>query len=139
MSKYWSIFVLTSLALTAPALAGAPAASGDPQSACLQQGYSSSSQASPLDPYAHLLPTDLDMTSFELSNSYSIELKSFRADDMSQYQFIERMNTRDVGAGYSSPYLWEAGNGPGMMYPGGGAWGSPLEGRAYSPIPMPGR
>jgi hypothetical protein len=91
-----------------------------------------------IDPYARFLPADLNTTSFELSSSYSIELKPLRADDMSQYQF-KTVDNRGLGAGYSSPYLWEVGRGPGGSMLGPGSWNTPMDGRAYSPIPMPGR
>jgi hypothetical protein len=118
-----------------PAVAG----TGGASSFGINDNCTLSGQMDTIDPYAHLLPADVNMTSFELSNSYSIELKPLRADDMSQYQF-QAVDNRGLGAGYSSPYLWEAGRGPGgtqMMGPG--PWGSSMDGRTFSPIPMPGR
>lgn len=131
MHKFWKVLVLASLAATMPAFAGTGSA--------VDTGCSLSGQAKTLDPYAQFLPADIDSASFELSNSYSIELKPLRADDMSQYQF-KTVDNRGLGAGYASPYLWEVGRGPGggqMLGPG--SWTQNMDGRAYSPIPMPGR
>ena len=124
-----------SCCLTALVLASSPAwaGTGTPGSPCLDGHYSLSGGIA--DPFANFLPSDLE--SFELSRSYSIELKPFRADDMSQYQF-KTVDNRGLGAGYSSPYLWEVGRGPGQALPSG-TWNAPMDGRGYSPIPMPGR
>jgi hypothetical protein len=136
MSKHWNLLVLASLALSAPAFAG----TGAMQGACTQEGYAFSStvSAQSIDPYSYLLPNDLSTSSLEISNSYQIDLPSLRSDDMSKYQF-EAVDNRSLGAGYASPYLWEVGRGPGggMMSPT--PWGGQMDGRAYSPVPMPGR
>ena len=122
--------LLTLLSLGVPATAG----TGTPGSPCLNGHYSM--RGGLVDSYAGFLPSDLNMESFELSRSYSIEMKSFRVDD-SQYQF-RAVDNRGIGAGYSSPYLWEVGRGPGAAMPSG-TWRTPMDGRAYSPIPMLGR
>ena len=129
-----ALAALLLLCLTAPAFAG----TGGAQGVCVQDGFSNASAQDTLDPYSYLLPSDLNTTSFELSNSYQIELKPLRADDMSQYQF-NTVDNRGLGAGYSSPYMWEAGRGPGGSGMGPTRpWGTPqMDGRAFSPIPMP--
>ncbi len=130
MKKFATVSLLALMTLGSPAVAG----TGTPGSACLDGHYSLRGEIR--DSFARFLPADIDMTSFELSQSYSIELKSFRADD-SQYQF-RAVDNRGLGAGYSSPYLWEVGRGPGAAMPTG-TWRTPMDGRAYSPIPMQGR
>lgn len=120
--------------LAAVLLAGVPAWAGNTSSgpACLDGHYSLSGTIS--DPFSNFLPSDLDTASFELSRTYSIDLKAFKADD-SQYQF-RAVDNRGWGAGYSSPYLWEVGRGPGPSMQSSG-WGNfQMDGRAYSPIPM---
>ncbi len=122
--------LLTLLSLGLPAAAG----TGTPSSPCINGHYSLRGEL--VDSYAGFLPSDLNMESFELSRSYSIELKSFRVDE-NQYQF-RAVDNRGLGAGYSSPYLWEVGRGPGAAMPSG-TFRAPMDGRAYSPIPMLGR
>lgn len=128
MKKFGRVCLATLALAFVPAWAG----TGSASSSCLDGHYSL--RGSIVDPFSHFLPSDLDSTSSELSRSYSIELKPFRADDMSQYQF-NTVDNRGMGAGYSSPYLWEVGRGPGAAMPSG-RWSMPMDGRAYSPIPM---
>lgn len=122
--------LLALISLGVPAVAG----TGTPGSPCLSGHYSMRGDV--VDSYAGFLPNDLNMESFELSRSYSIELKSFRVDE-NQYQF-RAVDNRGLGAGYSSPYLWDVGRGPGAAMPSRN-WQAPMDGRAYSPIPMLGR
>lgn len=128
MNSIARICLVASFLLVSPVWAG----SGAPASSCLDNQYSL--RGAIVDPFSSYLPSGLDSTSSELSRSYSIELKSFRADDMSRYQF-KTVDNRGLGAGYSSPYLWEVGRGPGQASPSG-RWLAPMDGRAYSPIPM---
>lgn len=135
MHKFWKFLILAGCAMTLPAAAG----TGGHPGTGLEATCGLSGQVQTIDPFAHFLPSDVNMTSFELSNSYSIELKPLRADDMSQYQF-KTVDNRGLGAGYSSPYLWEVGRGPGSPMLSPGSWSTqPMDGRSYSPIPMPGR
>jgi hypothetical protein len=133
MHKSWKFLLLAGLALTLPASAGTGGHPGTGLEGCALSG-----QVQTIDPYARFLPADINTTSFELSNSYSIELKPLRADDMSQYQF-KTVDNRGLGAGYASPYLWEVGRGPGSSMMSTGSWNTRMDGRSYSPIPMPGR
>ncbi len=128
MKKFASVCLATLILTAGPALAG----TGAPATSCLDGHYSLRGPI--VDPFSQFLSSELDSASFELSRSYSIELKPFRADDMSQYQF-KTVDNRGLGAGYSSPYLWEVGRGPGPAMPSG-RWSAPMDGRAYSPIPM---
>lgn len=135
MHKFWKFLVVAGLAMAMPAIAGTSGAPG----VGIDASCGLSGQVQSIDPYSDFLPSNIDMTSFELSNSYSIELKPLNADDMSQYQF-QTVDNRGLGAGYASPYLWEVGRGPGggqMLGPG--SWSQQMDGRSYSPIPMPGR
>ena len=133
MHKFWKLLVLAGLVVSVPAYAGTGNGGGS------VAGCGLSGKIQTMDPYSQFLPADMDTTSFELSNSYSIDLKPLRADDMSQYQF-KTVDNRGLGAGYSSPYLWEVGRGPGGGQTlGPGSWSQNMDGRAYSPIPMPGR
>lgn len=135
MQNFWRSLVLAGLALSLPVAAG----TGGTPGFGLEQTCNLSGKMETFDPYARFLPDNLSSTTFEISNSYSLDLKSLRADDMSQYQF-RPVDNRGYGAGYSSPYLWEAGRGPGggqMLGPG--SWRGQVDGRSFSPVPMPGR
>lgn len=132
MRKTWTYLILAGMALSLPAAAG----TGGTPGFSLDQTCSISGKMENFDPFANFLPRELNSTSFEISNSYSIQLKPLRPDDMSQYQF-QAVDNRDMGAGYSSPYLWEAGRGPsGSPSFGPGSWSGQMDGRAFSPIPM---
>lgn len=134
MRKLCNMMILGSL-LTATSLAGPHGAPGY----SLADSCSLSGKMESFDPYARFLPS-IDTTSFELSSSYSIQLQPLRADDMSQYQF-RTVDNRGLGAGYSSPYLWETGRGPGGGFQtlGPGSWSQGMDRRSFSPIPLPGR
>lgn len=98
---------------------------------CLSHGdslnMSHSLYSESIDPYAHLLPTELQDTN-ALATSYNLELKPMVVNDLTQLQF-NTYDSRSPAAGYTSPYLWEAGGGPGYRsnsrYPG------------FSPSPFP--
>jgi hypothetical protein len=80
-----------------------------------------------VDPYAHLLPDELKDAN-SLATSYQLDLKPLVVNDLTELQF-KTYDTRSPAAGYTSPYLWEAGGGPG--YRGNSRY------RGYSPSPFP--
>ena len=136
MNNYCKLLVIASLALSSPVFAG----TGGVPGSCIDDGLRLNATHSPLstssfDPYSYLLPADLNSAGVELSTSYSIELKPLYSDDMSRYQF-NTVDNRGPGAGYSSPYLWEAGRAPGYANPSFGPISTPTDRRAFSPIPM---
>ena len=67
-----------------------------------------------VDPYAHLLG-DLGNTD-ALANSYDLKLKPMVINDLTKLQF-KTYDSRSPGAGYTSPYLWDVGQGPGYKSP----------------------
>jgi hypothetical protein len=80
-----------------------------------------------VDPYAHLLPDELQDAN-PLATSYKLELKPLVINDLTELQF-KTYDSRSPAAGYTSPYLWEVGGGPG--YRGNSRY------RGYSPSPFP--
>ncbi len=87
--------------------------------------------SSSLEPFAHMLPANLDANAIDMS-AYQLDLKPLQLNDITRLQFYTRDNL-GVGAGYTSPYLWEAGRGPGPRM-NSGPW-SP----GMMPAPYPGR
>ena len=81
-----------------------------------------------VDPYAHLLPDELEQAN-PLATSYQLDLKPLVVNDLTQLQF-NPYDSRSPAAGYTSPYLWEVGGGP--RYKGPGGYG----GFAPSPFPV---
>ncbi|MCA9775398.1 MAG: hypothetical protein KC800_01720 [Candidatus Eremiobacteraeota bacterium] len=81
-----------------------------------------------IDPYAHLLPDELEQAN-PLATSYQLDLKPLVVNDLTQLQF-NTYDSRSPAAGYTSPYLWEVGGGP--RYKGPGGYG----GFAPSPFPV---
>ncbi len=135
MKKFNRLVIAMGLALTTAAWAGGH----NSDTSCISDG-SSFNQAhslsrSSFDPYSYLIPSDIDAQRMEFSNAYSIDLKPLYSDDMSRYQF-QAVDNRGMGAGYSSPYLWEAGRGPGNSAGPSGFLPSQIDGRSFSPIPM---
>jgi hypothetical protein len=105
---------------------------------CITQGdainLTHSLQSTSLDPYSHLLP-DLVNTN-NLATTYDLNLKPLVVNDLTRLQF-ETRDSRSPAAGYTSPYLWEVGQGPGYRgrYQ---LWnGSAQPATRFSPIPMP--
>lgn len=135
MKKFNHLIITVGLALTTSAWAGGPVT--DPScitdGASLNQAHSLSSPS--FDPYSYLIPSDIDAQRMEFSSAYSIDLKPLYSDDMSRYQF-KTVDNRGMGAGYSSPYLWEAGRGPGYTGSPSGFLPSQMDGRSFSPVPM---
>ncbi len=129
------LFANLSLALTIGLTSAALALPANMGTECVNIGQSldaAHSLNSPsIDPYSHLLPQTLDSNAIEMS-SYALPLKPLQANDLTRLQFETRDNL-GIGAGYSSPYLWEAGRGPGYRSPNG-FWGP---GMAPAPRPMP--
>lgn len=126
MRSFWKSIIITSLALALPALAGSPSTTGSPSTypgGC-QWGAPAYQATGIADPYSIFLSQDLNSPSLEIERSYQIDLKSLRANDMSLYQTVIH-DTRGPGAGYSSPYLWEAGNTPGSSS-AAPRWSSPF-------------
>ena len=80
-----------------------------------------------LDPYAHLLPDELQDAN-PLATSYQLDLKPLVVNDLTELQF-KTYDSRSPAAGYTSPYLWEVGGGPG--YKGGSRY------PGFSPSPFP--
>lgn len=87
-----------------------------------------------LDPYSHLLPDLGDVN--ELATSYDLQLKPLVVNDLTRLQFNTR-NTSSPAAGYTSPYLWEAGQGPSYKSRYGNWNGNPMQSQRFSPFPMP--
>ena len=87
---------------------------GEPGQQCVSQGQhlniTHSLQHNSLDPYAHMLG-DLGNTE-SLANSYDLNLKPLVINDLTKLQFRTN-DSRSRGAGYTSPYLWGVGQGPG--------------------------
>jgi hypothetical protein len=81
-----------------------------------------------LDPYAHLLPDQMEQAN-PLATSYQLDLKPMVVNDLTQLQF-KTYDSSSPAAGYTSPYLWEVGGGP--RYKGPGGYG----GFAPSPFPV---
>ncbi|MGE0491086.1 MAG: hypothetical protein AB7S38_17900 [Vulcanimicrobiota bacterium] len=61
--------------------------------------------------------------------AYKLDLKPLHATRLSELQ-LQVNNNLGMGAGYSSPYLWEVGRGPGFQ--GYSTWNGPAV--PYSPI-----
>lgn len=123
------IVVLLAYSLTAPCFADQCITQGD----VINQTHSL--QSTSLDPYAHLLP-DLSQSNNSLGTAYKLDLKPLVVNDLTRLQF----NTRDSSspaAGYTSPYLWEVGQGPGYRSPYRLWNGASQSNTMYSPIPMP--
>lgn len=105
---------------------------------CITQGdylnASHSLYSESVDPYAHLLPRNLPPAD-NLSLTYDLNLKPYVVNDLTQLQF-QTYDSRSPAAGYTSPYLWEVGQGPSYRgysspyYPGGPGFG---------PMPLPSR
>lgn len=99
---------------------------------CLQYGdrlnQSHSLYQESIDPYAHLLPEEMEQAN-PLATSYQLDLKPMVVNDLTQLQF-KTYDSRSPAAGYTSPYLWEVGGGP--RYKGPGGYG----GFAPSPFPV---
>lgn len=135
MRSYIKVFILSAFVFSSPAMAISPMPNSGATAHFDSCDLGAQALSGIIDPYANLLPSGLDTASFELSSSYKIDLKPFRADDMSQYQTMIR-DTRAQGAGYSSPYLWEAGNAPGSNL-NNNRWLHPnTSGRSYYPVPV---
>ena len=105
---------------------------------CITQGDRINSvhslQSPSIDPYSHLMPDIGSVNS--LATTYKIDFKPLN-NNLSNLQF-ETRDTSGPGAGYTSPYLWEAGQGPGYRSPYGiGGNRAYQPGQRYSPIPMP--
>jgi len=81
-----------------------------------------------IDPYAHLLPEEMEQAN-PLATSYQLDLKPMVVNDLTQLQF-KTYDSSSPAAGYTSPYLWEVGGGP--RYQGPGGYG----GFAPSPFPV---
>lgn len=60
--------------------------------------------------------TDDNFQSTITMEAYRLELKPLRANKLSELQ-LRTTNNLSSGAGYSSPYLWEVGRGPGLRGP----------------------
>lgn len=104
---------------------------------CITQGdhlnKAHSLHSDSIDPYAFLLP-DLGPAD-SLANTYDLKLNVRGLNNLNELQF-ETYDNRGVGAGYTSPYLWEVGQGPGYrsrFQMNRGASGA----SRFSPIPMP--
>lgn len=105
---------------------------------CISQGdflnQTHSLYSKSLDPYSYLLP-ELGSTN-DIATSYNLNLKPLVVNDLTKLQF-EARNNLSPGAGYTSPYLWEVGQGPSYK-PRYGNWngmvGNPSN---YSNFPIP--
>lgn len=132
MKNLPTLIIAASLALTAVASAGT---GGTAHASCVTQGHqlnlSHGFSGTPDEPYGHMLPSLSDSTPD--ANPYQLELKPLRANDLSNLQFKTRDNL-GPGAGYSSPYLWEVGRGPGYQPTQGGYYHG-----GYAPLPAPRR
>lgn len=82
-----------------------------------------------LDPYAYLLP-DLG-SSNDIATSYDLNLKPLVVNDLTRLQF-ETHDNRSPAAGYTSPYLWEVGQGPSYKARYGN-WNGPGFGPGFQP------
>lgn len=86
---------------------------------CITQGdqlnLTHSLYSESVDPYSHLLPSDLK-GSESLSVTYDLKLKPLVVNDLTKLQF-QTYDSRSPAAGYTSPYLWDVGQGPGYRNP----------------------
>lgn len=107
---------------------------------CITQGdflnQTHSLHSNSIDPYAHLLPDLSD--SNDLATSYDLQLKPLVVNDLSRLQF-ETRDSSSPAAGYTSPYLWEVGQGPGYKSRYGNWGGSNMSPSRFAPFPMPTR
>ena len=105
---------------------------------CITQGdflnQTHSLHSTSLDPYAHLLPR-LDAGN-DIAAGYNLQLKPLVVNDLSRLQF-ETRDSSSPAAGYTSPYLWEVGQGPGYKSRYGNWRGSSFG--PSSPFPIPTR
>lgn len=127
-----TLILAASLALSSAAFAGT---GGTSNTSCVVHGQqlnlSHGFSGTPEEPYGHMLPSLSDSTPD--ANPYQLQLKPLRANDLSNLQFQTRDN-RGPGAGYSSPYLWEVGRGPGYQPTQRGYYNG-----GYAPLPTPRR
>ena len=99
-----------------------------------QLNVTHSLQSTSLDPYSHLLPDVGEVNG--LAASYDLQLKPLVVNDLTRLQFRTR-DSSSPAAGYTSPYLWEVGQGPGYRARWGNWNGAPAGGERFSPFPMP--
>ena len=67
------------------------------------------------EPYGHYIE-GYALGSQPKDDPFQLQLKPLKANVLSELQFKTQDN-RSSGAGYSSPYLWEVGRGPGYQNP----------------------
>jgi len=106
---------------------------------CITQGneinQTHSLYSKSIDPYAHLLP---DLGSVDsLATDYNLDLKPLVVNDLSKLQF-RTYDSRSPAAGYTSPYLWDVGQGPGYRSRSG-VWSGGSRYPGFSPVPVPTR
>lgn len=105
---------------------------------CISQGeflnQTHSLHTDSLDPYSYLLP-DLSSNN-DIATSYDLNLKPLVVNDLTRLQFETRDNLSPA-AGYTSPYLWEVGQGPTYKARYGNWNGSGFAPYNYSNFPIP--
>ena len=129
MVKYTVNLRKLTLTLALLTLGAGPALADSCFSYADRLNYSHSLNAESVDPYSHLMSGSLDAQVNPLANSYKLDLKPLVVNDLTKLQF-KTYDTSSPAAGYTSPYLWEAGGGPG--YRGRSRYGN----LAPSPYPF---
>lgn len=104
-----SLIILSALAL--PAFAG----QGGQMTNEFDLSTNHTVNAQFVEPYSQYIDSE-SLSSAAQDDPFSLQLKPLKANVLSELQF-KTQNNRGVGAGYTSPYLWEVGRGPGYQNP----------------------